>query len=296
MANISSEEIPFSHEEIQFELLKSPVFVYAGRFGDEQSRHFPLHKHDKITEVLYIANGESSFIIDSGSYSARPGNLVIFNCGVFHEEFYQSDKEIEAYYCGISNLHIHGLKDLWLTPENIPPVLDSGSEQQRFYALFQELYNEGCDRYPGYNYICNNLVSNLSVLIIRILNARIRILNSYSHVNTPYILANRIKGYIDANMAHSITISDMAAEFHLNASYLSHVFKKFHSISPIKYHEIRRMDEAKRLLSSTEMTVREIAFSIGYENINHFYQPFKKHTGVTPNAYRHMLKKDIRQF
>jgi AraC-like DNA-binding protein len=97
-------------------------------------------------------------------------------------------------------------------------------------------------------------------------------------------------------MAHSITISDMAAEFHLNASYLSHVFKKFHNISPIKYHEIRRMDEAKRLLSSTEMTVREIAFSIGYENINHFYQPFKKHTGVTPNAYRHMLKKDIRQF
>ena len=56
------------------------------------------------------------------------------------------------------------------------------------------------------------------------------------------------------------------------------------------------MDEAKKLLLTTSLTTREIAMNIGYDNPNHFYNPFKKTTGFTPEQYRQQMRGCVLHF
>jgi hypothetical protein len=147
----------------------------------------------------------------------------------------------------MGNVFVEGFNEMWVTPSYIEPVFNSLSYRDRIKSLMLELYNEGCTRHTGYNHICNNLLSNLIVLIVRIINEQFSILRpSNSHLS--FLLTKKIKEYINSNYAHDITLDELANELHISLYYLSHVFKKETGSSPIKYLVNRRMDEAKRLL------------------------------------------------
>lgn len=296
MSNISSAEMPLSSEEIHVNFLKHPVFIFAGKMSDEQKRHVPNHRHDSYTEVMYIGSGEDTFYIDNKKYTAREGDIIIFNRGLHHEEFYNSDSSIETFYCGMGNVSIEGFNEMWITPHYIEPVFNALSYGDRIKNLMAELYYEGCTRTTGYNHICNNLLANLVVLIIRIINEQFSILRPSSNTNPLLLLTKKIKEYINSNCLRSISLEELANEFHVSLYYLSHVFKKETGSTPMQYHISRRMDEAKRLLLTTEMSVQEIAIRIGYENPNHFYLPFKKATGNSPEKYRNALRNSVLTF
>ncbi len=69
-------------------------------------------------------------------------------------------------------------------------------------------------------------------------------------------------------------------------SYLSNTFKKDMGISFKEYLQNYRIDEAKRMLIYTSSRTNEISKKIGYSDTKYFYNLFKKHTGLTPTAYR----------
>lgn len=102
--------------------------------------------------------------------------------------------------------------------------------------------------------------------------------------------------YIDANYARKITIGEIADYLHVSTFYLSHAFKETMGISLMRYCNRRKIDEAKKLLLSTQMSINEIAHNIGFENANHFYLPFRKTTGLTPQEFRDAGKKNIVTF
>ena len=296
MSNISSEEIPRNTKEIKIDLLKNPVFIYVGHLQYKHRHHFPVHKHDYYTEILYIVNGESDFLIDDNDYYAKSGDIVLFNSGVVHEEFHALKNNIDAYYCAISNIQFKNFKELWLMPTNGDPVLHTDNYQEQIKNIFQDLYKEGCSRQPGSNNICNSLVLILSILILRIINEENRVLTNIANTNSTYVLVETIKNYVNANVSSSLVIEKIADHFHLSPSYVSHIFKSIAGMPLMKYHNNKRMDEAKRLLLSTNLPVCEIAYTIGFQNTNHFYLPFKKYTGVTPQEYRDRIKKSVIHF
>ena len=63
-------------------------------------------------------------------------------------------------------------------------------------------------------------------------------------------------------------------------------FKKQMGMSPTKYIIKLRTDNAKELLRSTNLTIREIGAICGYDDVNFFRKTFKKEVGISPSEYR----------
>lgn len=84
-------------------------------------------------------------------------------------------------------------------------------------------------------------------------------------------------------------IDEMAAELKMSRSGFQHLYKRMFGVS-IMTDVIRgRIDRAKRLLSSTNLTIKEIAERCGYESEYNFMKQFKTKTGQTPTEYRKRL-------
>lgn len=84
-------------------------------------------------------------------------------------------------------------------------------------------------------------------------------------------------------------IDGMAAEVGMIRSGFQHLYKKIFGISVMTDVISGRLDRAKRLLSSTNLTIKEIAERCGYESEYNFMRQFKGQTGKTPTEYRRCI-------
>ena len=98
----------------------------------------------------------------------------------------------------------------------------------------------------------------------------------------------RVREYIDSNYASEITLEGLAAQFFINKTYLSEMFKEQYGIALKDYLVSVRITEAKRLLRFTDKTTEEIATMVGINGAAYFSRMFKRVEGVTPTEYRGM--------
>lgn len=87
-----------------------------------------------------------------------------------------------------------------------------------------------------------------------------------------------------------ISLKDVAAALHVNACYLSSIFKKETGKSLTVFITELKVEEAKRLLESTAFPITTICYEIGFDNPSYFTEVFKKVTGMTPKDYKAQLK------
>lgn len=96
----------------------------------------------------------------------------------------------------------------------------------------------------------------------------------------------RAAEYITNHFSEPVTLADVAENIHLNASYLSTLFKQVTGFSFKEYLNNIRIEEAQRLLANTDYPIMEIAIACGFSDQSYFTKVFKKHTGLTPKQYR----------
>ncbi len=87
-------------------------------------------------------------------------------------------------------------------------------------------------------------------------------------------------------MEDDFSLTAIAEKLDMNPSYVSRLFKKELKENFSNYILNRRMKQAKFLLSTTELKIREIALQCGFSDIHYFGQVFKRENGVTPKQYR----------
>jgi AraC-like DNA-binding protein len=93
--------------------------------------------------------------------------------------------------------------------------------------------------------------------------------------------------YIQENYGNPIACEDIAGFLQYSASYVRYIFRKEGDTSvQAKINEVR-LQNAKRLLRSTDMSITEVAYAVGFSDSNYFSSFFKKQTGKTPRQYRH---------
>lgn len=92
--------------------------------------------------------------------------------------------------------------------------------------------------------------------------------------------------YIDMHFEQELTLKEVANQVHLNPSYLSALFKEELQITFSEYVTRKRIQEAKKLLLSTDLTVSEIAEKSGYQTSKYFIKLFKQFENTTPNGFR----------
>lgn len=94
------------------------------------------------------------------------------------------------------------------------------------------------------------------------------------------------KTYIRENLGQDISRTEVADMVHLNEEYFSKMFHKYAGCTFKEYVMAERMQQAKRLLKHSRLSVSLIASKVGYDNFSYFSKAFKKATGMTPQEYR----------
>jgi two-component system response regulator YesN len=101
-----------------------------------------------------------------------------------------------------------------------------------------------------------------------------------------HIIVDKVREYVHANIASNISLTDLAEQVHLNASYLSRLYKSVTGIGISEYIASVRNEQAKMLLKETGMKIQDIARAVGYLSGLAFMRFFKKCNDVTPQEYR----------
>ena len=96
----------------------------------------------------------------------------------------------------------------------------------------------------------------------------------------------RLTDYIRREYMNDISLDSAGEALGMSPSYIGLVFRKVGRTSFLKYLTDIRIEEAKRLLKETDLTLREIGQRIGIENQNTLIRTFKKAEGVTPGQFR----------
>lgn len=97
---------------------------------------------------------------------------------------------------------------------------------------------------------------------------------------------DEIKYYLDINYAEKIKLQDMAKSFGIHPNYLTRIFHETYGISPKQYIMDLKLKKARRLLTTTELSVSVIASSLGFDDQLAFSKVFKKEYSVSPTEYR----------
>lgn len=94
--------------------------------------------------------------------------------------------------------------------------------------------------------------------------------------------------YIQENYV-SVTLESLSEEFHLTAPYISKYIKEKSGQTFGQIVKHIRMKKARTLLQSGNMTVENISYTVGYQNVEHFNRLFKRRYGITPIQYRNQV-------
>jgi AraC family transcriptional regulator of arabinose operon len=92
--------------------------------------------------------------------------------------------------------------------------------------------------------------------------------------------------YVENHLHTSVSVEELAATLHLHPNYFISYFKRHFGTPPAKYVNRKRAERARQLLSTTSLSVKEIAERTGFADTNHFAKFFRKETGLSPTEYR----------
>lgn len=96
---------------------------------------------------------------------------------------------------------------------------------------------------------------------------------------------------IERTFTAPIRISELARTVALTERTFLRRFERATGHTPLAYVQQLRIQSAQRALENTKAAIEQIAYAVGYENVNAFRKLFKRHTGLSPSQYRQRLKR-----
>jgi AraC family transcriptional regulator len=103
----------------------------------------------------------------------------------------------------------------------------------------------------------------------------------------------RLRDYIDAHLADSVTLGDLASVACLSEFHLSRMFRASFGLPPHAWIASRRADLARQLLRTTALSLDDISGRVGYADASHFGHRFRAAVGASPLAYRRAMRYDF---
>lgn len=92
--------------------------------------------------------------------------------------------------------------------------------------------------------------------------------------------------WIDCNLSSHLNVSTVSNKSGYSRWYLQRCFFEVTGMTVAKYVRVRRLEYASRLLKSTQCSITDICFLVGYNDATVFSQAFKRHFGMPPCNYR----------
>ncbi|GKU82073.1 AraC family transcriptional regulator [Niallia sp. NCCP-28] len=260
-----------------------PKLLYICDVDDTHTK-FPraMHSHNDMLEIIFIKEGKGSNMIGDQHYQIQKNDILIYNNGVLHDEYSNTNSNMSVYCCGITDVKLAGLPRNHLVSKEQSYVLHSGEYASNIESLLEMMYAQVTGKRPGAEEVCSYLICAMLALILQVPQENVLLPKTEESV-----LLNEIKSYIDKHYREDITLQLLSRQFHISTYYLVHVFKKYTGFSPIQYIIRRRIGEAQSLLINTNDSITKIAGLVGYDNMSYFATLFSKTVGMSPKKYRH---------
>jgi AraC-like DNA-binding protein len=244
-----------------------------------------MHRHESVAECILIRKGHGIHHIDGRKYDTRPGDLLLIDSGIVHDEAAAGEGLLYFYSCALTDVHLAGLPENHFLQSGQCPVLKTGEMYDSVASLFAQMYT--CSTRPPYG--AEELMSHLvQALLIEI--AGLTRLAGPAARGKENELAEQVKAYADAHYMQNLTLVHMAKHFSVSTYYISHIYKKYYGYSFMQYVTRRRIGEAQTLLIDTNLPITDIALRVGYGTSSYFHDIFCKVTGISPRNYRNLYK------
>ena len=277
---------PFRHELPPAEQFK--IRRVEDIMGENDLQH-DLHRHDFFF-ILALKKGEGKHEIDFTSYKVQDNCVFFLRPGQVHQ------LELRAGSNGYLvefNTEFYHPKDK-LSNQRLGKASSKNYcelEMNRFNrleAILASMFQEFTAREEGFKDI---IKSNLDIFFIEFIrqspnpNAGATTANSYSQGRFEEFME-----LLDRNIAINKQVSQYTDMMSLSPYQLNEIIKSSVGKTTSELINEQIILEAKRYLLATTNQVKEIADQLGYEDPSYFIRFFKKHTGHSPEAYRHQFK------
>ncbi len=258
--------------------------LYNGSMQYDAKDAVAHHVHE-YCEILYVLSGYGKIDIEGVIYPLKTGDLVVISPGMHHHEMGSSDTKMNLVFLAVENFSVQELPKNHLIAPHMPPVISGKDYHYKIESYFTDIISESADHILLSGAMKKSLASALLILILRLYHSR------EARSADRKEECRRIKDYIDKNYTSPITLDSLSEQIYISKYYLSHIFKSQTGTSPIKYLISKRMDKAAQLLTDTDLSIRDIALRVGYDDPVYFSQMFKKMMNASPAAYRSSNKK-----
>lgn len=245
--------------------------------------------------MIYVLEGILHISQNGRKYDVGPNQFITLMAGQNHYGYQPSDGPVSYYWVHftfendqyefydfaalqsyLNRLNTDAAEEIYLLPEFSTIPLN-----KRVEILFSQLLDITRHTNFGPKYY-NNYA--LSILMLEI---AYQYLSYYSETRnlTPPILT-KVIDWIKSKYIYPITVTSIAEVFNYNPRYLSSLFKKHKGESLLSYLNNTRIEFAKNSLVSSNLSIKETAYSSGFQDEKYFMKLFKKKEGMTPSEYR----------
>ena len=260
--------------------------IYISKSKFENDWHSTPHQHP-FTEIFFITHGKGFFQIDDQLIRVTESDLIVINPNCSHtEKSMSSDDPLEYIVFGVNNLAIASLPNILNNDDilfNGYRVINFNNKRNDLLYYLNALLKELDDKKVNYELACKNLLTLFLISVVRNTTSNIFVSETPEKVNVECM---KIKNYIDSHYSENITLDFLSNLTYINKFHLVHLFTKEMGISPINYLINKRIDESKKLLSTTNYSIRDISSIVGFSNSSYFSQMFKKIAGISPKTFR----------
>lgn len=292
-----------------------PDYAFYSMNTSEDFDHFKssfvMHQHNTF-ELLYVIDGNFYQNIENALHKYPTGSCCLLSPSVFHTEDYNHDCRLATLSCSAellstlffqkSNQYFHieqnpevnelrHFLEQHLSSDNSTtknyidfiPKKDADWSVKHIHHTFDLLTQQVLSPKPGTSFHVQALIYQLFNLIG----------NPENFNTTPISLGTQAETTLFTSISKRmeethgrIGRNELVREFNYSGTYINNVVKKFTGMNIFHFGNTFTMQEAAHLLTTTSLSISEIALRLSFSDRTHFYRLFRETYGMTPKEYR----------
>ena len=169
----------------------------------------------------------------------------------------------------------------------LPPVIRTGKFRDEVWTLFERALLERNRPAARYQIMISFYIRQILILLYRAcLNEAPEAAKGEKEQKK---VVQEALHHIKNHYSEEIDIQQLSRRLFVSYQYLARQFKLSTGVSPVKYLNRLRIDEAKKRIRTTDRTLEQIAREVGFENGYYFSRVFRQYEGISPSKYRSWL-------
>ena len=235
-------------------------------------------------QLLYNVDGEGVFSSEHvKDVLIKPGDMFLLFPGEWHTYHPLKNVGWKQYWIGFKGKNIDDrVKAGFLSPEK--PIYHVGFSNE-ILALYEEAYKTAQEEAAYSQQTLAGIVNHL-IGTMYSLERNIVLNKDTQHVD----LINKGRLRIRETLEEAVSIQDISQELGISYSSFRKLFKEYTGMAPAMYQQSLRLQRAKELLSTTDESIKEIAYRLNFESPDYFSAKFKNQTGMKPSDFRNMTR------